>query len=45
MKIKQCPRCFKNRFNDSPVAYVWWTVKNHGYMCWHCFDKLKEKNT
>jgi len=44
MKIKQCPRCLKNRFNNSPVSYVWWSVMGHGYMCWHCFDKLKEKN-
>jgi hypothetical protein len=26
------------------VSFVWWSVMGHGYMCWHCFDKLKEKN-
>ncbi len=44
MKIKQCPKCLKNRFNNSPFYFVWWSTKNHGYMCWHCFDKFKEKN-
>jgi hypothetical protein len=44
MKIKQCPKCLKNRVNNSSVSFVWWAVKGHGYMCWHCFDKLKEKN-
>jgi hypothetical protein len=44
MKIKQCPKCLKNRVNNSPVSYVWWAVQGHGHMCWHCFDKLKKKN-
>ena len=45
MTIKQCPRCLNNRRYNNPVSYVWWWVKEHGLMCWHCYDKLKEKNT
>lgn len=45
MRIKECPRCLKNRFNNSPVSYVWWWMCGQGMMCWKCYDKLKEKNT
>lgn len=43
MKIERCPRCEKNRYNDSPYNYVWWSVMGVGYMCWHCFKCLKAK--
>jgi hypothetical protein len=42
MKTAKCPRCLKNRFNNSPVAYVWWGVMGQGYMCWKCYEKHKD---
>lgn len=45
MKIRPCPCCKKNRYDNSPYSYVWWHVLGAGLLCYACYDKRTKSHT